>query len=152
MASNTFAEPHTTQFDSQLSAWPALPTVNDLQSMYINIEEKWLQHPCPLELKRLPITVPTVVARIIEESTRKETYILSDCDEHGSDDGPREAATPAGVSEPSTDMTKDSGPGKKVPGLAVEEPEVGECGKAADMASGTNVWKSFAKHITHKKG
>lgn len=140
------------QFDSRLSEWPTLPTINDSQSMCVNLEEKWLQHPCPLELERLPITVPTVVARIIEESTRKETYVLSDNDEHGSDDGPSEAVTPTGVSEPSTDRTKDSRFDKKIPSVTVEDPEVVEGAKTADIASGTNVWKLFAKRITQKKG
>lgn len=63
-----------TPSSSHLQEWPALPTFNNTQTMYVDIKQ-WLRHPRPRELEKLPITIPTVIASIVKESTRNERYL-----------------------------------------------------------------------------
>lgn len=95
---------------SSLSERPSLPTVLDLESLYADVEEKWLESPCPSELERIPIRIPDVVARFIHESTRKETY-LSECNGCS---GARSENAPVVVAEGSVCNGADQSPPAKM--------------------------------------
>ena len=70
---NTIAMPSTLE----QQAWPALPLLDDARTVHVD-QKRWIQYPCPPELRRIPISVPPAVASMVRESTRKEKYSKRD--------------------------------------------------------------------------
>lgn len=138
-----------TRPNSQLPKWPALPTLGDSRLIYTDIEENWLQHPCPVELRRLPIKVPVVVARFVEESTREDAYLIPECEDSGCDYAPNGVTLSARVT--SERLEKDEVDVNVLEETA-EDVSNGERSKAPGKDGGMNFWKSFAKHIVSQKG
>jgi len=138
-----------TRSNSQLSKWPALPTLDDSLLIYTDIEENWLQHPCPVELRRLPIKVPVVVARFVEESTREEAYLIPECEDSSCDYAQNGAALSAVVTSERLEKNEVD---VNVLEETAEDVGNGERSKAAGKDGGMNFWKSFAKHIAAQKG
>lgn len=148
MGSFTQASPQT-RSNSHLSKWPALPILDDSQFTYTDIEEKWLQHPCPVELGRLPIEVPAVVARFVKESARKEAYLNSECEDSICDYTRNGAALSAGITSKRFEKNGVDGKGLEESAEGVSN---GERSKTGGKDGGMNFWKSFAKHIVAQKG
>lgn len=62
--------------DNCSEQWPELPALNDTQTIYVD-GRQWLQHPCPPELEKLPISLPAGLVSIVKASTRREQYLLA---------------------------------------------------------------------------
>lgn len=101
----------STQSTAISSEWPSLPTVPDSESIYAGVGEKWLQHPCPLELEYPPFPVPAIVSHIIRDSTQKEAYLRperSDCVSDSPPEGNSVAVSRESASGKSGEVGKNS--------------------------------------------
>lgn len=144
MAANTSETPPTAQSSGYLFRWPALPAIDDLQSIYAGIEDNWPQYPCPRALGWLPIEVPAAVAQFVDESTRKEVYLVPEDEDRGSDNAQGGVVSLIGGScerleQDGLDETAEDG------GSDERDNGIGKDG-------GMNPWKSLARHLVPKKG
>ncbi|OJJ46365.1 hypothetical protein ASPZODRAFT_1955502 [Penicilliopsis zonata CBS 506.65] len=65
----------TSTYGNGLLEWPELLPGYAPQDIPDAVEEQWLQHSCPPELKTLSIKLPSVVAEIVRRSGAVETYL-----------------------------------------------------------------------------